>query len=159
LHKRRKEGAVIALQEVQELTIQEIHLKLQTGEMSVRDLVQAYLARIAKFDQKGSALNAVIQVNPFALTVADELDAARRRGEPCGLLHGIPVLVKDNIETAGLETTGGSLSMAGYIPQQDAFLISRLKQAGAVILAKTNLHEFAIWGETISSRLGQTLNP
>lgn len=150
---------MIALQEVQELTIQKIHHLLQTGELSVRELVQAYLARIEQFDQKGPAINAVIRVNPLALKAADELDAARRRGDACGLLHGIPVLVKDNIETVGLETTGGSLSLAGYIPRQDAFLISRLKQAGAVILAKTNLHEFAIWGETISSILGQTLNP
>ena len=147
------------MQDFQELTIQGIHNLLQSGELTVRELVKAYLERIEKFDRQGPALNAVIKVNPLALDIADALDTAKRRGEDWGPLFGIPVLVKDNIETAGLATTGGSQSLADYIPRRDAFLIQRLRQAGAIILAKTNLHEFAIWGETISSILGQTLNP
>lgn len=147
------------MQQIQEMTIKEIHHYFQTGELTVRELVQTYLMRIQSFDRKGPSLNAVIQVNPSALSIAEELDAALRRGEACGPLYGIPVLVKDNIETAGMVTSGGSLSLANFIPEQDSFIIRRLKQAGAIVLAKTNLHEFAIWGETISSILGQTLNP
>ena len=147
------------MQEVQEMTIQDIHHYFQTGELTARELVQSYLTRIQSFDRQGPELNAVIQVNPYVLAIADEMDAARRRGDDCGPLHGIPVLVKDNVETAGLATTGGSLSLANFTPEQDSFIICRLKQAGAIILAKTNLHEFAIWGETVSSILGQTLNP
>ena len=144
--------------EVEELTIHEIQHNVFSGKLSVRELTQAYIERIQTFDQQGSALNAVIQVNPSALAAADDLDAARRSGKQCGVLHGVPVILKDNIETEGLATTAGSLSLAGYTPCQDAFLVTKLKQAGVIILAKANLHEFAIWGETVSSMLGQTLN-
>ena len=118
-----------------------------------------YLKRIAEFDQKGPALNAVILLNPRALEIADEMDAAFRQKGFMGSLHGIPLLLKDNVDTGDMDTTGGSLSLKGFRPEDDAFITKKLKAAGALILAKVNLHEFAIWGETASSILGQTLNP
>ena len=118
-----------------------------------------YLKRIAEFDQKGPALNAVILLNPRALEIADEMDATFRQKGFVGPLHGIPLLLKDNVDTGDMDTTGGSLSLKGFRPEDDAFITKKLKAAGALILAKVNLHEFAIWGETASSILGQTLNP
>lgn len=142
-----------------ETTISEVHKAMQDGQVSCRELTEFYLEQIARLDQRGPRLNAIIEINPDALKEADELD---RRFRECGLtgpLHGIPVLLKDNIQTAGLNTTAGSLSLKDFKPIEDAFIVKRLKAAGALVLAKTNLHEFAIWGETISSVLGQTLNP
>lgn len=137
-----------------------IHAAMQAKKISCRELVEFYLQRIEAYDQKGPALNAVILVNPRALDEADRLDAAlRETGKLTGPLHGIPALVKDNFDTFDMPTTAGSLSLAGFIPEDDAFVTARLRKAGAIILAKTNLHEFAIWGETVSSLLGQTLNP
>jgi Asp-tRNA(Asn)/Glu-tRNA(Gln) amidotransferase A subunit family amidase len=123
-------------------------------------LVRAYLERIQAYDQAGPKLNAVIAVNPRAVADAASLDEhLRRTGKLVGALHGIPVLLKDNIDTSDMPTTGGSRSLAGYTPATDAAVTQRLRAAGAIILAKVNLHEFAIWGETVSSILGQTLNP
>ena len=118
-----------------------------------------YLARIEAYDKKGPALNAVILVNPNALQIADDLDARFKASGPVGPLHGIPVLLKDNVNTADMPTTGGSLSLQGYVPSDDASIVKKLKEAGAIIVAKTNLHEFAVWGETVSSLGGQTRNP
>lgn len=118
-----------------------------------------YIERIEKFDQKGPRLKSVISINPKALEVADKLDRRFEKSGLVGPLHGIPVLLKDNINTKDIPTTAGSISLEGLIPEDDAFITKKLKEAGAIILAKMNLHEFAIWGETISSILGQTLNP
>ena len=118
-----------------------------------------YLDRIEQFDQKGPKLNSVILINPKALDIADELDKEFKESGFVGSLHGIPVLLKDNVDTGDMPTTAGSLSLEGVIPDEDAFLAKKLKEAGAIIIAKVNLHEFAVWGETVSSILGQTLNP
>ena len=109
--------------------------------------------------RRGRLLNAVILVNPSALEIADGLDAKFKASGPIGPLHGIPVLLKDNVNTASMPTTGGSLSLQGYVPPEDATIVKKLTDAGAIIIAKTNLHEFAVWGETVSSLGVQTLNP
>lgn len=143
-----------------ETTISQLHAAMLAGELTCRELAEAYLARIEAFEKKGPAINAIILVNPKALEEADRLDAAlKEKGALTGPLHGIPVMLKDNVDTFDMPTTAGSASLAGFVPDDDAFLAARLREAGAFILAKTNLHEFAIWGETISSILGQTVNP
>lgn len=142
-----------------EMTIEDFHNALACKDMTVEDLVIYYLGRIEDFDQSGPKINAVISVNPQALLEASALDEQYKERGLTGPLHGVPVILKDNVETAGFETTAGSLSLKGYIPESDAYIVQKLKAAGAIILAKANLHEFAIWGETISSILGQTLNP
>ncbi len=146
--------------QLMEATISQIHTAMLAGELTCRELTEAYLARIEAYEKKGPAINAIILVNPRALEEADRLDAAlREKGALTGPLHGIPVMLKDNVDTFDMPTTAGSASLEGFVPEDDAFLAARLRQAGAFILAKTNLHEFAIWGETISSVLGQTVNP
>src|SRR5215210_956419 len=144
---------------LEEATIADVHAAMNQGKLTARRLAEMYLARIEAYDKKGPALNAVILVSPKALQIADELDAKFKASGPVGPLHGIPVLLKDNVNTADMPTTGGSLSLQGYMPPDDATVVTKLKEAGAVILAKTNLHEFAVWGETISSLGGQTRNP
>jgi amidase len=140
-----------------ELTIETYHQALRIGQTTVEKLVSFYLDRIKHFDP---ALSSIISINPNALSQARDLDEQfLATHELVGALHGVPVLVKDNIETEEMPTTAGSLSLADFRPGKDADLVRRLKEAGAIILAKTNLHEFAIWGETISSIKGQTLNP
>lgn len=144
---------------IEDSTIRQIHKAMKKGHITCRQLVADYLKRIEAFDKHGPALNSIITINPAAINQADELD---RRFESEGLtgpLHGIPILLKDNIETTDMATTGGSASLAGFTPGNDAFITRKLREAGAIILAKANLHEFAIWGETISSIAGQTLNP
>ena len=140
-------------------TIGSIHDAMVKGDLTCRQLVQMYLDRIAQFDQKSAKLNSVILINPNALEIADKLDRQFKESGFIGSLHGIPVLLKDNVNTGDMPTTAGSLSLEGVIPEEDAFLAKRLKDAGAIIIAKVNLHEFAVWGETVSSILGQTLNP
>jgi amidase len=143
-----------------EATISDVHAAYQTGALTSVQLVQAYLERIKACDQAGPKLNVVIFLNPRALDEAAALDEHfRRTGKFVGPLHGIPVLLKDNVDTKDMPTTGGSLSLAGYTPAADAAITQKLRGAGAIILAKVNLHEFAIWGETTSSIRGQTLNP
>ena len=122
-------------------------------------LVRFYLDRIAAYDQAGPRLNAVIFLNPQALADARALDEERKKRGPRGPLHGIPVLLKDNYETRDMPTTGGSLALAGAVPARDAFQVRRLREAGAVILGKVNLHELALGLTTISSFGGQTLDP
>lgn len=146
--------------DVMETTVAQVHEAMRSGRLSARELVETYLARIEAFEDKGPAINAIILVNPKALDEADRLDQAlQKTGELQGTLHGIPVMLKDNVDTYDMATTAGSKSLQGYIPDEDAFIAKKLREAGAIILAKTNLHEFAIWGETISSMLGQTVNP
>ena len=144
---------------MKELSIAAIHAAMLRGELTSRQLVQDCLQRIAAYDQQGPKLNVVIRINPRALELADELDGKLSSGGLVGALHGIPILLKDNIDTADLPTTAGSVCLEKHQPLQDAWLVKRLKAAGAIILAKVNLHEFAVWGETVSSLQGQTLNP
>lgn len=150
----------VKLFHLDEATITEVHTAYKSGTLTSVKLVQAYLDRIRACDQAGPKLNVVIFLNPRALEEAAALDEHfRKTGKFVGPLHGIPVLLKDNINTKDMPTTGGSLSLAGYTPATDAAIIQKLRNAGAIILAKVNLHEFAIWGETVSSIQGQTLNP
>ncbi len=144
---------------LQEATIAKVHRAMEEGVLTCRQLVEGYIARMDAYDKKGPSLNAVIKVNPKALEIADELDEKFKRRGFIGPLHGIPVLLKDNVDTGDMETTAGSLSLEGVIPPDDATITRRLKEAGAIILAKVNLHEFAVWGETVSSILGASVNP
>lgn len=146
--------------DLMEITIQKVHQAMKEGKLTCRQLMEFYLERIEQYDRKGPSLKSVILVNPRAIQEAEKLDRRfAEQGDLTGPLHGIPVLLKDNVNTSDMATTAGSLSMEGFVPPEDAFIVKRLREAGALILAKTNLHEFAIWGETISSVLGQTLNP
>jgi amidase len=148
-----------------QLTILEAQARMRDGTLTARGLTEHYLARIEAVDRSGPHLNAVMELNPDALAIADALDVERRASGPRGLLHGIPVLLKDNIDTADrMTTTAGSLALAGSIAAQDAFVAQRLRQAGAVILGKTNLSEWANFRSTRStsgwsSRGGLTRNP
>lgn len=139
-----------------EMTVSRFHQGLNENLLTTTELVTYYLDRIEKLDPK---INAVIAINPEALEEAKKLDLYYKEHGLIGPLHGVPILVKDNFETKDLETTAGSLSLKGFIPEKDCFLVEKIKKAGGIVIAKANLHEFAIWGETISSVLGQTLNP
>ncbi len=142
-----------------EPSIAALHAAMQRGELTSRQLVQECLQRIEAYDQQGPRLNVVIRLNPRALELTDELDGKQSSSGLVGPLHGIPILLKDNIDTIDMPTTAGSVCLEKHQPLQDAWLVKRLKDAGAIILAKVNLHEFAVWGETVSSLQGQTLNP
>ena len=151
--------------ELDELTIAELQAGMTAGRWTARSLAERYLGRIAEIDAAGPTLRSVIERNPDALAIADALDAERRAGRVRGPLHGIPVLLKDNIATADrMETTAGSLALVGSKVPRDAFVAARLRDAGAVILGKTNLSEWANFRSTRSSsgwsaRGGQTRNP
>lgn len=151
--------------ELDEETISSLQEKMQAGKLSTEKITQLYLSRIKTIDQHGPALHAVIEVNPDALSFAIALDEERKAGKLRGPLHGIPVLIKDNIDTADkMQTTAGSLAMEGHIAATDAFIAKKLREAGAVILGKTNLSEWANFRSTHSSsgwssRGGQTKNP
>ncbi len=142
-----------------EATILETQKALESGTVTSEELVQMYLARIAAYDKTGPALNAMIYLNPNALADAQALDAERRTQGSRGPLHGIPVVLKDNYDTDDMPTAAASLSLAGTVPPDDAYLVRRLREAGAVFIGKTNMHEFAYGITSISSLGGQTLNP
>ena len=146
---------------VEEATIAQIYEAMEAGRLTARDLVEAYLARIAKYDRQGPALNALITVNPDALTRAAELDAAFAERGLTGPLHGIPVIVKDNYDMAGLPTSEGSRALADSVAPDDAFQVRKIREAGGILLAKSNMAEFAFSPyETVGSRLpGYTRNP
>jgi len=146
---------------VEETTIAEVHAAMRAGMLTCRALVEQYLRRIDAYDKKGPAINALVVVNPAALRVADSLDVRFRREGLTGPLHCIPVIVKDNFETVDLPTTAGSLSMQGFVSNKDAFLVRRVREAGAIVLAKSNMAEFAFSPyETVNSILpGYTKNP
>jgi Asp-tRNA(Asn)/Glu-tRNA(Gln) amidotransferase A subunit family amidase len=147
--------------ELEETTIARIHAALRAGQLTCRGLVDQYLARIAAFDKAGPALNAIVVINPHALAEADELDRRVKQGSMAGPLHCIPAIVKDNFETIGLQSADGSLSLKGFVSSRDAFQVKRIKAAGAIVLAKSNMAEFAFTPyETVSSILpGYTKNP
>jgi amidase len=148
-----------------ELTILQMQAQMQRGALTSKQIVTAALERIQAVDREGPRLNAVIEINPDALELAETLDRERAAGQVRGPLHGIPVLIKDNIDTHDrMTTTSGSLALEGSIPPRDAFLVTRLREAGAVLLGKTNLSEWANFRSTRSvsgwsSRGGQTRNP
>ena len=148
-----------------EITIAELQEKMAKGEYSARKITELYLSRIVAIDQSGPSLHSVIEVNPDALAIADAMDKERKAGKLRGPLHGIPVLIKDNINTGDkMMTTAGALALKGNVAAKDAFIIDKLRQAGAVLLGKTNLSEWANFRSTRSSsgwssRGGQTKNP
>jgi len=130
--------------ELDEITIDDLQKAFQSGQYSCRSLTEKYLARIQEIDKAGPMLNSVIELNPDALSIADALDQERKSKGPRGPLHGIPVLIKDNIDTADrMNTTAGSLALLGSRPPNDAFVAAQLRKAGAVLLGKTNLSEWA----------------
>ena len=143
--------------DLNELTIKDIHKAFQEGKYNSQQLVKAYLERIESLD---SNINSITAINPEALTIAKELDDEFQRTNALRPLHGIPVIVKDNINTKGLRTTAGALALQNFTPEHDAFIISKLVEAGAVILAKSNMAEWAFtpWG-SFSSTNGDTYNP
>jgi amidase len=148
-----------------EITIDGLQQKMQSGQYTSRSITQLYLDRIDSIDKKGPSINAVIEINPDALSIADEMDKERKSGKLRGPLHGIPVLIKDNINTGDqMMTTAGALALLGNKAAKDAFIINQLREAGAVLLGKTNLSEWANFRSTKStsgwsSRGLQTKNP
>jgi amidase len=150
--------------DVVELSAVEAGARMAAGTLTSRGLTEAYLARIAAIDEAGPALNSVIEINPSAVADATALDAERTAGKVRGPMHGVPVLVKDNVDIAGIVNSAGSLALEDHRPKADAYLVARLRAAGAVILGKTNLSEWANFRSTRStsgwsSRGGQTKNP
>ena len=142
-----------------EKSVAELQADMTSGMTSAVELVRFYTRRIAALDQAGPRLNAVVHVNPRAEADARALDRERRQKRVRGPLHGIPVLLKDNFDTRDMPTTGGSVALSGRVPREDAFQVRRLREAGAVILGKVNLHELALGLTTVSSLGGQTLDP
>jgi amidase len=144
--------------ELDALTIADLNHAFDAGALTAEKLVQLCLARIAAYDRQGPSLRAVLTLNPKALDTARALDAERKAKGPRSPLHGIPIVLKDNYNTADLPTTGGSLLLEGSLPPEDAFLVRKLRAAGAIVLAKVNMSEFAS-GPALSSLGGQMLNP
>src|ERR1700690_3976600 len=154
--------------QLMEASINEIHRGFESGKLTCHSMVQQYLDRIKAYDQQGPSLNAMLYLNPNVLEQADALDKQfkdkqLKHGSKLGTqfrpLRCIPVVLKDNFDTADMPTTGASLALKGMHPAKDAFTVVRLRQAGALILGKTNMHELAITGLTVSSLGGQTKNP
>ena len=141
-----------------EATLEEIRQAQVRREISARELVQAYLDRIEKLDRAGPAINSVININPRALEDADRLDASLASGRPVGAMHGVPVLVKDQVDALGMPTTLGSVLLKDFHPDRDAFVIERLRAAGAIILGKATLGELG-GGDTHGTLFGSTKNP
>ncbi|WP_426452686.1 amidase family protein [Paenibacillus sp. S-38] len=145
--------------ELVEATIPEMQTAMAQGKLTSAELVQMYLDRIAKYDKQGVSLNSMISLNPEALEIAMALDEERQTQGPRGPLHGIPIIVKDNYDTEDMATTAGCLCLKDSMPGKDADQVAKLKAAGAIILGKSNLSEFAFNITTTSSLGGQTLNP
>lgn len=148
--------------DVLELTIEKFHNDLKNGKTTCKEVVQSYIDRINEYDKKNDKINAIILINNKALMEAEECDKKIANDKSVidkYPLFGCPLLVKDNYETYDMPTTAGSKTLEGFNTKKDAFAVSLLRKAGAIIIAKTNLHEFAVWGENVSSILGQTHNP
>jgi amidase len=147
--------------DVHEATIAQIHSAMKAGRVTCRAVVEQYLRRIDMFDKNGPALNAIVVTNTDALKQADAMDARFKQGGLAGPLHCIPMLVKDNMETIGMQSANGSLALAGFVSNKDAFQVKKIKDAGAIVIAKTNMAEWAFSPvETIGSILpGYTRNP
>ena len=154
-------GATVSAQRTIDLdaaTIADVNAAFAKGTLTSERLTQMFLARIDAYDRKGPGLRAVITLNPKAIDTARAMDAERKSKGPRSPLHGIPIVLKDNIDTADMATTGGSILLDGSLPPDDAFVVKKLRAAGAVIVAKVNLSEFAS-GAAHSSLGGQILNP
>ncbi len=145
--------------DVMEASIPELQAALESGRATSVDLVDAYLARIAAYDKSGPSLNTIIRLHPTARAQTAAMDRERALGQVRGPLHGIPILLKDNYDTFDMPTTGSTLALAGSVPPDDGFQVAKLREAGAIILAKTNLHELAAGITSVSSLGGQTRNP
>ena len=151
--------------ELEEASIMDLQTGMQSGQHTARSIAELYINRIEGIDEQGPAINAVLEINPDALAIADELDSERRQGHLRGPLHGIPVMLKDNVDTADkMHTTAGSLALMDSVPKRDAYVVQKLRAAGAVMLGKTNLSEWANGRSTRSSsgwsaRGGQARNP
>ena len=163
--RREREPFAISPFDLEEATLADLQAGMVSGRMTARSITQQYIARIEEIDRKGPTLRHVLEINPDALAIADSLDRERKSGRVRGPLHGIPILLKDNIDTADrMTTTAGSLALEGSIPLHDAFIAAKLRAAGAVLLGKTNLSEWANFRSTHSSsgwsgRGGQARNP
>lgn len=146
---------------MQEAAIAKIHAAMRAKQLTCRSLVDQYLRRIDTYDKNGPAINAIVMTNPEAVKQADDLDRRFAQGGPVGPLHCIPMIVKDNFETIGLQSADGSLALAGFVSNKDAFQVKKIKDAGAIVLAKSNMAEWAFTpNETVSSILpGYTKNP
>jgi amidase len=144
---------------VMEMSISDLQAAMVAGTTTSAEITTAYLSRIQAYDKVGPGLNAMIWVNWFAVADADALDRERAISGPRGPLHGIPIILKDNYDTFDMPTSGGTLALAGNVPPDDAFQVRKLREAGAVILGKSNMHELASGITTIGSLGGQTLNP
>jgi amidase len=146
---------------VEETTIADVHAAFKAKTLTCHALVAQYLARIAALDKQGPAINAIVMLNPDALAIADSLDKRFTREGLTGPLHCVPMIVKDNYETKDLQTTAGSLALKGWIPKQDATMVARIRAAGAIVLAKSNMAEWAFSPvETVNSiQPGYTKNP
>lgn len=142
-----------------EATVASVHAALASGETTSVDVVRACLERIDAYDRQGPSLRAMITVNPRALEAAAGMDRLRATGAPLAPLHGIPLVLKDNFDTSDLPTTGGAVTFARVIPPRDAFVVARLRAAGALVIGKANQTELALGGSSVSSLGGQTLNP
>src|SRR5512133_859258 len=145
--------------DVTEASVTDLQRAMASGRVTSAQLVDAYFARIAAYDHAGPALNTMLRLNPRARADAAALDAERAAGRVRGPLHGIPVILKDNYDTRDMPTSAGSLALATHQPVQDAYVVRRLREAGAVILGKANMHELAAGVTNISSFGGQTRNP
>src|SRR5262245_23436828 len=156
---RPQPAPVLEFFEVYEQSILDLQAAQSNGRVTSRVLVESYLARIQAYDQAGPRLNAIVAINPRARDEADAMDRERADKKLRGPLHGIPVLIKDNYDTADMPTSGGALGLATLQPSADAFQVKKLRDAGAVILGKTTMHELAAGITTISSYTGQTRNP
>jgi amidase len=145
---------------IEEATIAQVHAAMKAKRLTCRDLVGQYLKRIEASDRQGAALNAIVEVNPGALAEAEALDRRFAKDGLAGPLHCVPTIVKDNFETVGLQSADGSASLRGFVSDKDAFLVKRIKAAGAIVIAKSNMAEFAFSPlETVNSILGTTRNP
>ncbi|MEL6137270.1 MAG: DVUA0089 family protein, partial [Cyanobacteria bacterium J06628_6] len=145
--------------QLEEATLAEINQAFESGLLTSEQLMRLYLARISAYDQQGPALKSIIALNPDALETAIALDQERRQQGPRSPLHGIPILIKDNIDTADLPTSAGAFALENSLPPDDAYVVQELREAGAIILGRTNLDEFARNVQGISALGGQTLNP
>jgi amidase len=145
--------------QLMEASINDIHRGFQSGKLTCHTLVRQYLNRIEEYDQQGPTLNAMLYVNTKALEQADAIDKQFKRGAKLKPLACIPVVLKDNFDTVDMPTTGGSLALKGMQPTKDAFTVTRLRESGAILIGKTNMHELALAGLTVSSLGGQTKNP
>jgi amidase len=153
------------LLQIEEMTLDQLHTYFENEELTSFDLVKHYLNRIALYDKSGPSINSVLEVNPSALFIARNMDAERKNGKVRGPLHGVPVIIKDNIDTADqMHTSAGSLALQNHYALEDAFIVKKLRDAGAVILGKANMTEWANFmaydmPNGYSSRGGQVLNP